>query len=66
MHDIITGAKGVADARAYTPRSSWTPGASSPPPTGAAPLPAGTADPDQHVLSDQDLEQAAAEGEQQG
>jgi hypothetical protein len=68
MHDIVTGAKGVEDARAYyaeeflnarrqqsTPymeQLRFKPGS-------------GTADPDQRVLSDQDLEQAVEEGKQQ-
>lgn len=66
-HDIVTGAKGVADARAYyakefadyrrkkpTPymeRLRFTPG------DGQA------ADPDSRVLSDQDLKRAQQEGE---
>lgn len=66
MHDIVTGAKGVEDARAcyaeeflnarrkqptpYMERLGFQPGS-------------GTPDPDQRVLSDQDLEQAVKEEE---
>ena len=66
MHDIVTGAKGVEDARAYyaeeflnarrkqpTPymeKLRFQPGTDTP-------------DPDQRVLSDRDLEQAQQEGE---
>jgi hypothetical protein len=67
MHDIVTGAKDVEAARAYyakefldarrkqrTPymeKLRFQPGTD-------------TADPDQRVLSDQDLEQAVQEGEE--
>jgi hypothetical protein len=70
MHDIVTGAKNVEQARAYyakefadyrrkkpTPymeRLHFTPGDRS------------AADPDERILSDQDLEAAAAEGKARG
>src|SRR5690554_5391508 len=70
MHDIVTGAKGVDEARRYyaqefadyrrkkpTPymeKLRFTPGDGS------------AADPDEPVLSPQDLEQAAQEGRQRG
>jgi hypothetical protein len=69
MHDLVTGAKGVEEARAcyaeeflnarrkqpapYMEQLRFQPGT-------------GTPDPDQRVLSDQDLEQAQQEGEQKG
>lgn len=68
MHDIVTGAKGVDDARAYYAKEFLDARRKQPTPymeklhfqPGT-----GTADPDQRVLSDQDLEQAVKEGEQQ-
>jgi hypothetical protein len=66
-HDIVTGARGVEDARAYYAKEFLDARRKRPTPymeklhfqpgTGAA-------DPDQRVLSDQDLEQAVKEGEQ--
>jgi hypothetical protein len=66
MHDIVTGAKGVEDARAYYAKEFLDARRKQPTPymkqlrfrPGT-----GTADPDQRVLSDQDLEQAVKEGE---
>jgi hypothetical protein len=66
-HDIVTGARGVEDARAYYAKEFLDTRRKQPTPymeklhfqPGT-----GTADPDQRVLSDQDLEQAVKEGEQ--
>jgi hypothetical protein len=67
MHDIVTGAKGVEEARAYYAEEFLDARRKQPtaymeqlrfqPGTD-------TADPDQRVLSDQDLEQAVQEGEE--
>jgi hypothetical protein len=67
MHDIITGAKGVEEARAYYAKEFLDARRQQPTPymeklrfqPGT-----GTADGDQRVLSDQDLEQAIEEGKQ--
>jgi hypothetical protein len=67
MHDIVTGAKGVEDARAYYAEEFLNARRKQPTPymeklrfqPGN-----GTADPDRRVLSDQDLEQAMKEGEE--
>jgi hypothetical protein len=67
VHDVVTGAKGVEEARAYYAKEFLDFRRKQPTPymeqlrfqPGT-----GTADPDQRVLSDQDLEQAAKEGEQ--
>ena len=66
MHDIVTGAKDVGEARAYYAKEFLDARRTQPTPymeklrfePGI-----GTADPDQRVLSDQDLEQAVQEGE---
>jgi hypothetical protein len=68
-HDIVTGARGVEDARAYYAKEFLDARRKRPTPymeklrfqpgTGTA-----DPDPDQQVLSDQDLEQAMNEGEQ--
>jgi hypothetical protein len=68
-HDIVTGARGVEDARAYYAKEFLDARRKQPTPymeklrfqpgTGTA-----DPDPDQQVLSDQDLEQAMNEGEQ--
>jgi hypothetical protein len=65
-HDIVTGAKGVDEARAYYAMEFLDARRKQPTPymeklrfqPGS-----GTPDPDQRVLSDQDLEQAMKEGE---
>lgn len=69
-HDIVTGARSVAEAREYyaTEFAGYRRGDPTPymdalqfsPPQG------GTGDPDERILSDADLEQAAAEGERRG
>jgi len=67
MHDIVTGAKGVEEARAYYAKEFLDARRKQPTPymerlrfqPGTD-----TADADQRVLSDQDLEQAVQEGEQ--
>ena len=67
-HDLVTGAKGVEEARAYYAEEFLNARRKQPTPymeklrfqPGT-----GTADPDQRVLSDEDLEQAVAEGEKQ-
>jgi hypothetical protein len=69
MHDLVTGAKGVEEARAYYAEEFLNARRKQPTPymeqlrfqPGT-----GTPDPDQRVLSDQDLEQAAKQGEQKG
>jgi hypothetical protein len=65
MHDIVTGAKDAEEARAYYAREFLDARRKQPTPymeqlrfqPGT-----GTADPDQRVLSDQDLEEAVEEG----
>jgi hypothetical protein len=67
MHDIVTGARGVQEARAYYAEEFLNARRKRPTPymerlrfhPGS-----GTADPDQRVLSDQDLQRAMQEGEQ--
>jgi hypothetical protein len=67
MHDIVTGAKDAEEARAYYAREFLDARRKQPTPymeqlrfqPGT-----GTADPDQRVLSDQDLEEAVEEGKQ--
>ena len=66
-HDIVTGAKGVEEARAYYAKEFLDARRKQPTPymerlrfqPGTE-----TTDPDQRVLSDQDLEQAVEEGKQ--
>jgi len=68
MHDIITDAKGVEEARAYYAKEFADARRKQPTPymEGLRFRPGtDTADPDRRVLSDQDLEQAVKEGEQQ-
>ncbi|MGK9169137.1 hypothetical protein KXR53_22670 [Inquilinus limosus] len=70
MHDIVTGAKSVDEARAYYAkefadyrRKKPTPYMERlrfPPPLGS------TADPDRQLLSDEDLQRAAEEGRKAG
>ncbi|WP_411374163.1 hypothetical protein ACLH0K_14015 [Arthrobacter sp. MPF02] len=66
MHDIVTGEKDVEQARAYYAEEFAGYRKKEPTPymekLRFSPQ-SGTADPDQRVLSDQDLEQAAEEGE---
>ena len=67
MHDIVTGAKGVDEARAYYAKEFLDARRKQPTPymeqlrfqPGTD-----TTDPDQRVLSDQDLEQAIEDGKQ--
>jgi hypothetical protein len=66
MHDIVNGARGVDDARAYYAEEFLNARRKEPTPymDGLRFQPGiGTADPDQRVLSDQDLEEAMREGE---
>lgn len=68
MHDIVTGAKGVAEARDYYVKEFADYRRKKPTPymeklrftTPAG----GTADPDERVLTDEDLERPKQEGEQ--
>ncbi|TLM84505.1 hypothetical protein FDW83_07230 [Pseudarthrobacter sp. NamE2] len=66
MHDIVTGEKDVEQARAYYAEEFAGYRKKEPTPymekLRFSPQ-SGTGDPDQRVLSDQDLEQAAEEGE---
>jgi hypothetical protein len=68
MHDIVTGAKDVEQARAYYAKEFADYRRKEPTPymekLRFTPPSGGTADPDQRVLSDDDLEQAQREGEQ--
>ena len=70
MHDIVTGAKTVQEARDYYAKEFADYRRKRPTPymekLHFAPPGGGTADPDQRVLSDAQLEQAKREGEQQG
>jgi hypothetical protein len=66
MHDIVTGSKDVEQARDYYAKEFAGYRKKEPTPYMEKlriPVQSGTADPDERVLSDQDLEQAAAEGE---
>jgi hypothetical protein len=67
MHDIVTGAKGVEEVRAYYAKEFLDARRKQPTPCMEKlrfPPGTDTADPDQRVLSDQDLEQAQDEGKQ--
>jgi hypothetical protein len=67
MHDVVTGAKGVEEARAYYAKEFLDARRKQPTPCMEKlrfPPGTDTADPDQRVLSDQDLEQAQDEGKQ--
>ena len=70
MHDIVTGAKTVREARDYYAKEFADYRRKKPTPymdgLRFSPGDASAADPDERALSDQDLEQAAAEGEQGG
>src|SRR5438874_881370 len=67
-HDIVTGQKTVEEARAYYGKEFADARRKKPTPyMERLRFPAGpdTADPDQRILSDEDLQQAAKEGERQ-
>ena len=67
MHDIVTGRKSVDEARAYYAKEFADFRRMQPTPyMEKLHVPAGqhTADPDQRILSDQDLEQAQQEGQE--
>lgn len=70
MHDIVTGAKTVEDARSYYAQEFLGYRRKQPTPymQGLRFEPAGgdTTDPDERVLSDRDLEEAVEEGKQRG
>jgi hypothetical protein len=70
MHDIVTGAKTVEEARNYYAKEFADYRRKSPTPymdgLRFAPGDGGTADADVRMLSDQDLEKAAAEGKAKG
>jgi hypothetical protein len=67
-HDIVTGAKSVGEARDYYAKEFADYRRKQPTPYMEAlrftPPDGGTADPDQRVLNDEQLEQAKAEGKQ--
>ena len=66
MHDLVTGTKDVDEARSYYAKEFLDAGRNRPTPymekLHFQPEGARTADPDQRVLSDEDLEQAVREG----
>jgi hypothetical protein len=68
-HDIVTGARTAADARDYYAKEFADYRRKKPTPymekLRFTPPAGGTADPDQRLLSDEDLERAKAEGEQE-
>jgi len=68
MHDIVTGAKTVREARAYYAKEFADYRRSRPTPymerLNFAPAGGGTGDPDRRLLSDEDLERAEREGKQ--
>jgi hypothetical protein len=70
MHDIVTGARTVEQARQYYATEFADHRRHKPTPymdkLRFAPGDASAADPDERVLSDCDLEQAVAEGERSG
>jgi hypothetical protein len=70
MHDIVTGAKSVQEARAYYAREFADYRRGKPTPYMQAlrfrPDSGETADPDTRVLSDRDIEQAIEEGRRSG
>jgi hypothetical protein len=70
MHDIVTGAKSVQEARDYYAKEFADYRRKKPTPymekLRFAPGDGGSADPDQRVLSDQDLKRAEEEGKQRG
>jgi hypothetical protein len=67
MHDLVTGAKDVDEARSYYAKEFLDARRNRPTPymekLHFQPEGNRTADPDQRVLSDDDLEQAKSEGE---
>lgn len=70
MHDIVTGAKSVDEARQYYAKEFADFRRKKPTPymegLRFTPPDAGTADPDERLLSDEDLERAVEEGKQGG
>ncbi|MDK1490827.1 hypothetical protein QN219_12215, partial [Sinorhizobium sp. 7-81] len=70
MHDIVTGAKSVEDARAYYAKEFGDYRRKKPTPYMEKlrfnQQERGAADPDFRVLTDEDLAQAKREGEQRG
>jgi hypothetical protein len=70
MHDIVTGAKTVEEARQYCATEFADYRRKKPPPymekLRFSPGDRSAADPDTRVLSDQDLQAAAEEGKQRG
>lgn len=70
MHDIVTGAKSVEEARAYYAREFADYRRKKPTPYMQGlrfePGDASAADPDERVLSDRDLQQAVEEGKERG
>jgi hypothetical protein len=70
MHDIVTGRRDVEDARNYYAQEFLDARRGRPTPymekLRFTPGPAEAADPDDRVLSDEQLEQAVQEGKQQG
>lgn len=70
MHDIVTGARSVEEARAYYAKEFGDYRRKKPTPymqkLRFAPGEGSTADPDVRVLSDEDLQQAKREGETAG
>ena len=67
MHDVVTGAKTAAEARDYYAKEFADYRRKQPTPymekLRFTPPDGGTADPDERVLSDEDLERARQEGE---
>ena len=70
MHDIVTGAKNVQEARDYYAKEFADFRRKKPTPymeeLHFTPGDRGAADPDDRVLSDEDLENAVKEGEERG
>jgi hypothetical protein len=70
MHDIVTGAKTVAEAREYYAKEFADYRRKRPTPymekLRFTPGDGGAADPDERLLSDEDLDQAVKEGEGRG
>lgn len=66
MHDIVVGARSVQDARDYYAQEFLDHRRGKPTPyldSLRVPQHSGAGDPDEPVLSEQDLERAAAEGQ---
>ena len=69
MHDVVTGRRSVTDAREYYAKEFLDARRKAPTPymEGLKFQPgSGTADPDQRLLSDQQLEHAVAQGKANG